>query len=87
MRVMVAGAAGAVGSVAGQIARIKGCRVVGIAGGPDKCAWLVEELGFDAAIDYRRGEVRTELRRHAPDGVRLGDVEPALVEIHAMGTI
>jgi NADPH-dependent curcumin reductase len=67
--VVVSGAAGAVGSVVGQIARIKGCRAVGIAGGPEKCAWLVEELGFDAAIDYKRGELRAELRRHAPDGV------------------
>jgi NADPH-dependent curcumin reductase len=67
--VVVSGAAGAVGSVVGQIARIKGCRTVGIAGGPEKCAWLVEELGFDAAIDYKRGELRAELRRHAPDGV------------------
>jgi hypothetical protein len=67
--VVVSGAAGAVGSVAGQIARIKGCRTVGIAGGPEKCAWLVDELGFDAAIDYKRGELRADLRRHAPDGV------------------
>ena len=67
--VVVSGAAGAVGSVAGQIARIKGCRTIGIAGGPEKCAWLVDELGFDAAIDYKRGELRAELRRHAPDGV------------------
>ncbi len=67
--VVVSGAAGAVGSVVGQIARIKGCRTVGIAGGPEKCAWLVEELGFDAAIDYKRGELRADLRRHAPDGV------------------
>src|SRR5437763_12391708 len=67
--VVVSGAAGAVGSVAGQIARIKGCRVVGIAGGPEKCAWLLDELGFDAAIDYKRGELRDELRRYTPDGV------------------
>jgi NADPH-dependent curcumin reductase len=67
--VVVSGAAGAVGSVAGQIARIKGCRTIGIAGGPDKCAWLVDELGFDAAIDYKAGDLRAELRRHAPDGV------------------
>jgi NADPH-dependent curcumin reductase CurA len=67
--VVVSGAAGAVGSVVGQIARIKGCRTVGIAGGPEKCAWLVEELGFDAAIDYKRGDLRAELRRHTPDGV------------------
>src|ERR671936_56232 len=51
--VVVSGAAGATGSVAGQLARIWGCRVVGIAGGPEKCKWLTGELGFDAAIDYR----------------------------------
>jgi NADPH-dependent curcumin reductase CurA len=67
--VVVSGAAGSVGSIAGQIARIKGCRVVGIAGGQAKCAWLVDELGFDAAIDYKAGDVRAELRRHAPRGV------------------
>jgi NADPH-dependent curcumin reductase CurA len=67
--VVVSGAAGAVGSVAGQIARLEGCRTVGIAGGPEKCAWLVEELGFDAAIDYKAGELRAGLRRDAPDGV------------------
>jgi NADPH-dependent curcumin reductase len=67
--VVVSGAAGAVGSVAGQIARIKGCRVVGIAGGEEKCAWVVDELGFDAAVDYKRGDVPGQLRRHASDGV------------------
>ena len=67
--VVVSGAAGAVGSVAGQIARIKGCRAVGIAGGPEKCEWLTEELGFDAAIDYKRGDLRGQLREHTPDGV------------------
>jgi NADPH-dependent curcumin reductase CurA len=67
--VVVSGAAGAVGSVAGQIARIKGCRVVGIAGGPEKCEWLTRDLGFDAAIDYKRGDLRAQLREHAPDRV------------------
>ena len=67
--VVVSGAAGAVGSVAGQIARIKGCRAVGIAGGPEKCEWLTEELGFDAAIDYKRDDLRAQLREHTPDGV------------------
>ena len=67
--VVVSGAAGAVGSVVGQIARLKGCHTVGIAGGARKCTWLVEELGFDAAIDYKRGELRAELRRHTPDGI------------------
>jgi NADPH-dependent curcumin reductase CurA len=67
--VVVSGAAGSVGSIAGQIARIKGCRVVGIAGGSDKCRWLVDELGFDAAIDYKAADVRGELKTAAPDGV------------------
>jgi len=67
--VVVSGAAGAVGSVAGQIAKIKECRVIGIAGGPEKCRWLTEELGFDAAIDYRAGNVRKALREHAPGGI------------------
>jgi hypothetical protein len=67
--VVVSGAAGSVGSVAGQIAKLKGCRVIGIAGGPDKCAWLVDELGFDAAIDYKGEDVRAALRERAPDRV------------------
>jgi hypothetical protein len=67
--VLVSAAAGAVGSIAGQIAKIKGCRVIGIAGGEQKCRWLTEELGFDAAIDYRAGSLSRELREHAPDGV------------------
>jgi len=67
--VVVSGAAGAVGSVVGQIARIKGCRVVGITGGPEKCEWITEELGFDAAIDYKRGDLRAQLREYTPDGV------------------
>ncbi len=67
--VVVSGAAGAVGSVVGQIARIKGCRVVGIAGGPEKCEWLTDELGFDAAIDYKRDDLRAQLREETPDGV------------------
>jgi NADPH-dependent curcumin reductase len=67
--VVVSGAAGAVGSVAGQIARIKGCRVIGIAGGEEKCSWLTDELGFDAAIDYKQEDVARALREHAPDGI------------------
>jgi NADPH-dependent curcumin reductase len=67
--VLVSGAAGSVGSIVGQIARIKGCRAVGIAGGPEKCRWLVDELGFDAAIDYKAGDVRSQLREHAQDRV------------------
>jgi NADPH-dependent curcumin reductase CurA len=67
--VVVSGAAGAVGSVAGQIARIKGCRVIGIAGGEEKCRWLTDELRFDAAIDYKNEDVRAALREHAPQGI------------------
>ncbi|WP_020672870.1 NADP-dependent oxidoreductase [Amycolatopsis nigrescens] len=67
--VVVSGAAGAVGSVTGQIAKIHGCRVVGIAGGAEKCRLLTDELGFDAAIDYKAEDVKAALREHAPDGV------------------
>ncbi|MEU6236908.1 NADP-dependent oxidoreductase [Kitasatospora sp. NPDC047058] len=67
--VVVSGAAGAVGTMVGQIAKAKGCRVVGIAGGAEKCALLTGELGFDAAIDYRTENVRKALRTHAPDGI------------------
>ena len=69
--VVVSGAAGAVGSFAGQIAKIKGCRAIGGAGGPQKCRWIVEDLGFDAAIDYKAQDVGPALREHAPDGVEV----------------
>jgi NADPH-dependent curcumin reductase CurA len=67
--VVVSGAGGAVGMVAGQIARIKGCRVVGITGDAEKCQYLVNELGFDAAIDYKKEDVRESLKKHCPKGV------------------
>ncbi len=76
--VVVSGAAGAVGQTVGQLARIKGCRVVGIAGGRDKCDWVVKELGFNACIDYKAAAppdakrwdaVREGLKQHCPDGV------------------
>ncbi|KAL9696122.1 hypothetical protein quinque_015407 [Culex quinquefasciatus] len=66
--VVVSGAAGAVGSIVGQIAKIKGCRVVGIAGSDDKCKWL-KELGFDEVINYKTANVKEELQRAAPKGV------------------
>jgi hypothetical protein len=67
--VVVSGAAGATGSIAGQIARIKGCRVIGIAGGAEKCAWITDELGFDGAIDYKHDNVGEALDRFCPDGI------------------
>jgi len=67
--VVVSGAAGAVGQTVGQIAKLKGCRVVGIAGGQAKCDWVVKELGFDACIDYKNADVRKGLKEHCPNGV------------------
>jgi NADPH-dependent curcumin reductase CurA len=67
--VVVSGACGAVGSVVGQIAKIKGCRVIGIAGGADKCSLLTGEFGFDAAIDYKATDVKAALKEHCPKGI------------------
>jgi len=89
--VVVSGAAGAVGSVAGQIAKIKGARVIGIAGGEAKCRWLVDDLGFDAAIDYKAQDVRRALREVAPDAVDVyfdnvgGDILDAVLTRLARG--
>ncbi len=67
--VLVSGAAGATGSVVGQLAKIAGCRAVGIAGGKEKCEWLVSEAGYDAAIDYKAGDVKAQIKEHCPRGV------------------
>ncbi|WNG33274.1 NADP-dependent oxidoreductase [Archangium minus] len=89
--VVVSGAAGAVGTVVGQIAKLKGCRVVGIAGGADKCRYLVDELGFDAAIDYKSEDVKAALRTHCPKGVDVyfdnvgGDILDAVLTRLARG--
>jgi NADPH-dependent curcumin reductase CurA len=92
--VVVSGAAGAVGSVVGQIAKIKtgpSGRVIGIAGGEEKCRWLVDELGFDAAIDYKAEDVRRALREHAAEGVDVffdnvgGDILDAVLTRLARG--
>jgi NADPH-dependent curcumin reductase CurA len=89
--VVVSGAAGSVGSIAGQIARIHGCRVIGIAGGARKCAWLVDDLGFDAAIDYRSEDIGSALDRLAPDGVDIyfdnvgGDILEQVLDRIAIG--
>ncbi|MBW4507602.1 MAG: NADP-dependent oxidoreductase [Scytonematopsis contorta HA4267-MV1] len=66
---VVSGAAGAVGSLVGQIGKIMGCRVVGIAGSEEKCRWLKEELGFDAAINYKTESVLESLQQHCPSGI------------------
>lgn len=67
--VLVSGAAGATGSIVGQLAKLSGCRAIGIAGGKEKCDWLVREAGYDAAIDYRSGDLRARLKELAPGGV------------------
>ncbi|MGE0828739.1 MAG: NADP-dependent oxidoreductase [Hyphomonadaceae bacterium] len=66
---VVSAAAGAVGSIAAQIGKIAGCRVVGVAGGAEKCAWLVRELGLDAAVDYRSPTMLDDMRKACPDGI------------------
>jgi NADPH-dependent curcumin reductase CurA len=89
--VVVSGAAGAVGAVVGQIAKIKGARVVGIAGGADKCRYLVDVLGFDAAIDYKSDNVMEALQKHCPNGVDVyfdnvgGDILDAVLARLARG--
>ena len=67
--VVISAAAGAVGGVTGQIAKIMGCRAIGIAGGPEKCEYIVRELGYDAAIDYKSENVYQALQRHCPNGI------------------
>lgn len=67
--VVVSAASGAVGSVVGQLAKLKGCRVVGIAGGAEKCAYVVNELGFDACVDYKAGNLEADLEAATPDGI------------------
>jgi NADPH-dependent curcumin reductase CurA len=92
--VVVSAAAGSVGSIVGQIAKIKGCHVVGIAGGKDKCAWLTSELGFDAAVDYKDGAVFKALKAAAPKGIDIyfdnvgGDIlEACLAQMNLRGRI
>jgi hypothetical protein len=92
--VVVSAAAGSVGSVVGQIAKIRGCHVVGIAGGKDKCHWLTSELGFDAAVDYKDGAVFKALKAAAPKGIDVyfdnvgGDIlEACLAQMNTRGRI
>jgi len=89
--VVISAAAGGVGSIAGQIARLRGARVIGIAGGPEKCRWIVEDLGFDAAIDYRAGDLGARLAELCPSGIDLyfdnvgGTILEAALERLAVG--
>ena len=92
--VVVSAAAGSVGSIVGQIAKIKGCHVVGIAGGADKCHWLKSELGFDAAVDYKDGETFKALKAAAPKGIDVyfdnvgGDIlEACIAQMNNRGRI
>jgi NADPH-dependent curcumin reductase CurA len=88
--VVVSGAAGATGSVVGQIAKIKGCRAIGIAGGSEKCRWLTAEAGFDGAIDYKSDDVQARLKELCPKGTDIffdnvgGDVLDAALTRLAM---
>jgi NADPH-dependent curcumin reductase len=88
---VVSGAAGAVGTVVGQIAKIKDCRVVGIAGGAEKCRYVVNELGFDAAIDYKAEDVSKSLQKHCPNGIDIyfdnvgGDILDAALTLITRG--
>jgi hypothetical protein len=92
---VVLAAAGAVGSLVAQIGKIKGCRVVGIAGSAEKCRWLTDEVGLDAAINYKTDDVATALRQHCPDGIDISfdnvggailDAVLAQVTMHARPT-
>ncbi len=92
--VVVSAAAGSVGSIVGQIAKIKGCHVVGIAGGKVKCDWLISELGFDAAVDYKAGFLFKNLKTVAPKGIDIyfdnvgGDIfEACLAQMNLRGRI
>jgi len=67
--VVVSGAAGATGSIVGQLAKIAGCRAIGIAGGAEKCRWLVEQAGYDAAIDYKAGDIKQQIKDLCPNGI------------------
>jgi NADPH-dependent curcumin reductase CurA len=89
---VVSAAAGAVGSLVGQIGKIKGCRVVGLAGSDDKCGWLTKDLGFDAVINYKKEKVLAALKQHCPKGIdiyfdnvggEILDAALALINLHA----
>jgi len=89
--VVVSAAAGSVGSIVGQIAKIRGCRVIGVAGGAEKCAWLKSELGFDEAVDYKAGNLYPALKAAAPKGIDVyfdntgGEILEACLPLMNMG--
>jgi len=92
--VVVSAASGAVGSLVGQIAKIKGCRAVGIAGGPEKCRVVTEELGFDACVDYKAGDLAGQLKAACPNGIDVnfesvgGDIlDTVLLQMNVHGRI
>ena len=92
--VVVSAASGAVGSIVGQIAKIKGCRAVGIAGGPEKCRYVVQELGFDACVDYKSGHLAASLKAACPNGIDVnfenvgGDIlDTVLLQMNTFGRI
>ena len=92
--VVVSAASGAVGSIVGQIAKIKGCRAVGIAGGPEKCRYVVKELGFDACVDYKSGHLAADLKAACPNGIDVnfenvgGDIlDTVLLQMNTFGRI
>ncbi len=92
--VVISGAAGATGSVVGQIAKIKGCRAIGVAGGAEKCRWLTDELGFDAAVDYKAENVRARLKELCPKGIDIffdnvggGVLDAALARLALRGRV
>ncbi len=92
--VVVSAASGAVGSIVGQIAKIKGCRAVGIAGGPEKCRYVVKELGFDACVDYKSGHLAADLKNACPNGIDVnfenvgGDIlDTVLLQMNTFGRI
>ncbi len=92
--VVVSAASGAVGSIVGQIAKLKGCHVVGLAGGPDKCAYVTNELGFDACIDYKAGNLAANLKAACPKGIDVyfenvgGEIlDAVLLQMNAFGRI
>jgi NADPH-dependent curcumin reductase len=92
--VVVSAASGAVGSVVGQIAKIKACRAVGIAGGPEKCRYVKEQLGFDACVDYKAGNLAADLKAAAPGGIDVyfenvgGDIlDTVLAQMNRFGRI